>query len=411
MIVRKSPFILVMALLAQACFSQDSPGTEKLPRRLLVSLDAAAETGYTAQDKAVLGKSLALALREAAQEFSVVEYGTGDFPPSPEARNGEAERLVADSWLWVEISGSRGSPSIRVQSYDLLTQTMTIDQEFTRDREIDPLEASHEHWREIVSLVLEKYHSIDASQVTKNERRTVRLLIRALPDTRITGLPGEPLVASKYGVATASLEAPSSYHLRATLDGYYPAQKDVYVDADAEVQIVQRPGAVWSVEGSFFNAFFLGGDLGYYFLPDTAFLKVGVTSFLLGLAFEQESLLFSYPLVHVNLQVGRYWGAEDAGVRLYTAVGGFVRIVSIPGSPIRIDALSQGGFQLNLGAEIPIMGKSRVFFEYIPMLYLSDYPELFLETMGSSNVPFGFLPVIIGAFDFMNVRFGVRWML
>ncbi len=408
MIVQRTPFIFVMILLAQVCFSQDS--TERVARHLLVSLDVKPETGYTAQDKAVLGKSLALALQEAASEIKVIEYGPGDFPASTEARKGEAERAGADGWLWVGISGNRSAPTLRVQSYDLLTQAMAMDQGFTRGREIDPLEASHEHWQEIVSGVLEKYHAADASRMPKNERRLVKLVIRALPDTRITGLPGGPVVASKYGVATASLDAPSFYHLRASLDGYYPAQQDVYVDADRDVQIIQRQGSGWSVEASFFNALFFDGNVGYYFLPDTAFLKVGLTSFLVGLALSQDSLLYSFPLVHANIQLGRYWAPEDAAVRPYAAFGGFIRIVSIPGFPLRIDALSPGGFQLNLGAEIPIAGKSKFFFEYMPMLYLSNQPDLFVDSLGT-GIPFGYIPISIGAFDLANVRFGLRWML
>ena len=230
------------------------------------------------------------------------------------------------------------------------------------------------------------------------------------PETRITGLPGGPLVTSAYGVASANLEAPSSYRLRVSLDGYNPTEQEVFVDADREVQIVQQPASTLSAEASFFNAFFLGGDLGYYFLPNTAFLKVGVTSFLLGLSLSRDSLIYSFPLMHVNVQVGCYWAPGDASLRWYTAIGGFFRFVFIPGFPPRIDALSPGGFQFDLGAEIPIAGRSRFFFEYLPMLYLSSYPDLFVDSLGS-RVPFGYVPLAIGALNFVNVRFGVRWML
>jgi hypothetical protein len=411
MIMRKSLGILFMILLAQACFSQDSAGAEKTPRQLLVSVDAQPEAGYTAQETVILEKSLALSLQKALRGIHLIEYAQAGFPQALNARNSEAERLGANCWLWVNISGGSGASALLVQFYDMLTQTLVVDEIFTRKQKLDPLEASREHWEEIVSLVKQKYSAVDTSQVPRNERHTITLVIHALPDTMITGLPGGPLVASEYGVATANLDAPSSYHLRAALDGYYPAHQDVYVDADRDLQIIQKPASGWSVEASFFNAFFFDGNAGYYFLPNVAFLKVGVTSFLVGLALNQTSLTYSYPLVYANIQLGRYWAPADAVVRPYAAMGGFIRIVSIGGFPLRIDALSPGGFQLNVGAEVPLAGKSKFFFEYIPMLYLSSYPDLFVDSLGSNGIPFGYVPVSIGAFDFANVRFGVRWML
>ena len=403
MIVKKTPLIIVILLLARVCFAQTSSEAANVPRRLLVSLEAQPESGFTALEAVILSKSLVLSLQEGLPGFRVIEYGPFAFPPTPAARNDEAARRGADSWLWVAVSGSRGSPAIHVVSFDLLTQSTIIDQGFSAVQDLASADVSRVRWEMVVSLAREKYQPA--------VRRTVKLTIHAIPDTRISGLPGGPVLTSPYGAATVNLEAPSFYRVRATRAGYYPAQMELYVDADRDLQIPQQPGSSFSVEGSFFNALFIGGDAGFFLLPDTAFLKVGVTSFLVGLALSPDSLLYSFPLVHVNVQLGSYWSPEDAFLRWYTSVGGFLRVVLIPGFPPHLDAISPGGLQLNLGVEFPLAGRSRLFVEYVPMLYLSAMTDLFLDSLGPNSVPFGYAPVSFGAFDFANIRFGVRWML
>ena len=402
-IVRKTPFIIVILLLARVCLAQTSSEAAHVPRRLLVALEALPESGFTSLEAAVLSKSLVLSLREGLSEIRVIEHGPSAFPPTLAARNDEAARRGADSWLWVAVSGSRDSPSVHVVSFDLLTQTTVVDQGFSAVEDLASADVSRVRWEMIVSLAREKYQPAG--------RRTVKLTIHAIPDTRISGLPGGPVLARGDGAATVDLEAPSFYRLRATRAGYQPAQMELYVDADRDLQIPQQPGSSFSVEGSFFNALFIGGDAGFFLLPDTAFLKVGVTSFLVGLALSPDSLLYSFPLVHVNVQLGSYWSPEDAFLRWYTSVGGFLRVVLIPGFPPHLDAISPGGLQLNLGVEFPLAGRSRLFVEYVPMLYLSAMTDLFLDSLGPNGVPFGYAPVSFGAFDFANIRFGVRWML
>ncbi len=402
-IVKKTPLIIVILLLARVCFAQTSSEAANVPRRLLVSLEAQPESGFTALEAVILSKSLVLSLQEGLPGFRVIEYGPFAFPPTPAARNDEAARRGADSWLWVAVSGSRGSPAIHVVSFDLLTQSTIIDQGFSAVQDLASADVSRVRWEMVVSLAREKYQPA--------VRRTVKLTIHAIPDTRISGLPGGPVLTSRYGAATVNLEAPSFYHVRATRAGYYPAQMELYVDTDRDLQIPQQPGPSFSVEGSFFNALFIGGDAGFFLLPDTAFLKVGVTSFLVGLALSPDSLLYSFPLVHVNVQLGSYWSPEDAFLRWYTSVGGFLRVVLIPGFPPHLDAISPGGLQLNLGVEFPLAGRSRLFVEYVPMLYLSAMTDLFVDSLGPNGVPFGYVPVSFGAFDFANIRFGVRWML
>jgi hypothetical protein len=408
--MRRTLLVLLMALLAQICFSQEAAKSARGERLLLVALAVSPGSGYSARDAVVLQKSLALTLAEKVRQVRVIEYGQAGFPSSIESRNGKAAGVGANCWVWVGISGTRGAPTIRAQSYDLLTNAMVIDQSFARAQELFSVSAPPERWDEIVSRVAATYLPEGVSEQPRNERRTVKLVIHALADTRITGLPGGAHVTSRDGVATVSLEAPSSYRFRATLDGYKPVDKEVYLDADSEAKIDQRRSSSWSVEASFFNALFLGGEAGYFLLPGTAFLKVGVTSYLLGLALTQQSLAYSFPLVDARAEIGYYWSPEDAGVRFYTAVGGFVRVVFIPDFPPRIDALSPGGFQLSLGLEIPIAGESRFFFEWIPMLYLSGYPDLFIDSLGPKDVPFGYAPLDIGALALANVRFGVRWV-
>ncbi|HVO38847.1 MAG TPA: hypothetical protein VMV03_07440 [Spirochaetia bacterium] len=408
--MRAAPCAFLLLLLTAACFAQQAGEPAQQPRRLLVAVEASPAAGYTTGETAILAKSLALSLREAVSGIQVVEYGAAAFPSLAEARNGEALRLGADAWLLVSISGDRRAPTLRALSWDLGAQTMVLDRSFTRDGEMTALEAASEHWDDVVPLVRDAYRAGPAINLPRVERRTAALTIHVLPGTRVSGLPGGPLAADSYGVATANLEAPSSYRLRAVLYGYEPAEKEVYVDADLDLQIAQRPSAILSADTGFFNAFFMDGEVGVFFVPDTAFVKFGVTSFLLGLSVGNDSAAYSFPLLHVNLQVGWYLMPVDAWFRVYATLGGFCRVVFIPNYPVRVDALSPGGVLLGIGTEIPIAGRGRFFFEYVPMLYLSGLPDLFADSYSSGNSP-GFIPLSFGAINLLNARFGIRWLL
>lgn len=407
----RAPFlVLCLLVLATGSFAQQGGEPAKDPRRLLVAVEAAPAAGYSGGETAILAKSLALALRDAVSDIRVIEYGAASFPSLAEARNREALRLGADAWLLVSISGDRRAPTLRALSWDLGAQAMVLDRSFSRDGEIAGLNAASEHWDDVVSLVRETYHAGPPLNLPKMERRAAALTIHALPGTSITGLPGGPVIASSFGVATANLEAPSSYRLRAVLYGYEPAEKEVFLDADEDVQISQKPSAILAVDTGFFNALFLEGGVGVFFIPDTAFLKFGVTSFLLGLSMSQDSSAYSFPLMHLNLQVGWYFLPVDSLFRVYATIGGFFRVVFLPDFPARVDALSPGGVQVGIGAEIAIAGRSRFFFEYVPMLYLSGLADLFQDTFSTGNAP-GFIPLPFGALNYLNARFGLRWLL
>jgi hypothetical protein len=123
-------------------------------------------------------------------------------------------------------------------------------------------------------------------------------------------------------------------------------------------------------------------------------------------------MLFSFPLTNFTVQFGGYISAEDSFFRLYGSVGMFLRVIwdfNNAETPILLDPLSPVGFLASFGAELPIAGDFRFFFELTPTLFMSMYPELMHSSVSDVPVLYFFLPW--GTLSLANIRFGVRWLL
>ncbi len=414
----RSSIALFLVFIAGFCYAQEPQRSAGAPRRVLVSVQGQQGDAYSPVDLLILEKSLALALRESSEELHVVESGKSGFPASTAQRSEAARAMGADCWLWVGISGSRDSPSFAVQSFDLLRNAMSFEQSIPQEGPIVLSGARSAAMDQIARLMLENYGVArtaaspepgQTDQAPQNPTSAI-LRIHARPGTAITGLQAEKIKVGLDGVAVVAVDAPASYIIVARLSGYYPAQRSFYVDSSRDVEMSQEPASLWSLEASSFNSFFPAIDASYFFVPNWAYVKLGLTSFLFGFRLDDNAVIYSFPLIDFTLQAGCYLAPEDSVLRPYASAGAFIRFIFPPDFTPRLDPVSPFGFQLTLGSEAQVTMKLRLFLELVPMLYLSRHTDLFLASLGRSTAG-GYLFMPWAVIGFSNLRFGLRWLL
>ncbi len=406
---KRALFALILAVLASSAFAQETGETPRVPRRLLLRVESGTGT-YTREETLVIAKSLTLALVSAGNGLTVIEYAGDAFPPSPEARIDTTAKEGADCWLFMEISGERAAPVLKVHSYDLLFNKAIMEKNISRREELSMREMSRETWADVVPTLAEEYGPVD-SRLIGTGSKLVRLTLLAPPGTTIEGLQGGgPLVVGADGKTEVSLGTPATYALKASHGGYFPLEQRIFLDSDRTLDLALVPYSRWSLDLSFFNAFNAGVEATYFFIPGRGFVKLGLTSFFLGLALDSEGPFSGYNLVNLNAAAGFFLSPESSAIRVYLTLGGFLRIVFPNSSPL-IDPLSPGGFQLALGVQAPLTARSRFFAELVPMVYLTDSPELFRASLGEKDSPFGYIFREDAAFSLANLRFGIRWLL
>ncbi len=409
----RAVFACAFLVCAVQSFCQEEAGTPEAVRRILV---AVGDDGASASrsDLVRLSKSLALALSEASPSIRVIEYGS-DFPRDNEKRMSAAEENLADCWLWVGVGGEKSAPTLGVKSYDLLSQTVLLDETLAFEADLRAMGELTGKWEPLVSLILEKLHlsgSQPAQAAAAQGPRVSLLTIKARAGTVITGLPAGNLTMGIEGTATVSLDAPASYTFRSEVKGFEPVTTRIFLDGDREVEIPQRAEKKWSADITFSNAFFPGAAGRFYLIPGWMFVEADFTAYLFGLQLDSDRMEYSFPLTTFGAQFGGYLNAEDSLFRFYGGAGAFLRVMwdfTSATSPVRLDPLSPFVVQLAFGTELAIAGDFRFFAELTPLWYVSRYPDLLQASLNSDSFLYFWIP--LGAISAANLRFGVRWLL
>jgi hypothetical protein len=227
--------LLAVHVRAQETTAENAP-------RILLCVEGRPGSPYTEEEIKVAVKSVAFALKEAADRIMIVEYGIRNFPETPDGRMGACREMRADGWLWIGLSGERTAPVLLVSAFNAVSGVSVLENSFQRDRSLSLQEMVEEKWQEIVPAVAAAFGSLDSSLSSRVESKAAKLTLRALPGTLITGLPGAPLTVGEDGAAEASLAAPGVYSARAELFGYSPASMNVYLVSEREVSFSQEPG-------------------------------------------------------------------------------------------------------------------------------------------------------------------------
>jgi hypothetical protein len=207
------------------------------------------------------------------------------------------------------------------------------------------------------------------------------------------------------------LPGPGQYSLRATLSGYYPETSSFFAAGSKEITLTQAHASWWALDASLLEMGYPGFDVTRFMVPNSIYVKLGFTTYAVGLAFTETNVVTNNPLTNVVLQTGIYLRPEDVLFRAYITIGTFIRIVHASDAPLEVDPLSWGGFLFSIGTEIGRSPRGRFFFEYQPMFYASSVPGLFQASFGTNDPPFGWSFSDKSAFNFLCFRVGYRWTL
>jgi hypothetical protein len=363
----------------------------------------------------MLSRSILLGLQSGIPGLSITEgSGSRSTPASADALTQQASSSGSDFWIWVEVSSDPAVIRLHARGFDLLAQTAAFDQTMQREGPFATMGLPFESWSDLVELVQPALSSRGTRAASAPARRhEAALSIRAEPGTEVLGPQGKKAVAGSDGVALLRLTTPAEYSLRSTKPGFYPDTSRLFLTGDRELTLHQVRASRWAIDASLLQMGYPGMDGTYFIIPNWLYVKLGLTTYLVGLAFTDTQVITSNPLTNIVLQTGVYLRREDVLFRPYIGAGAFVRFVHAPGVLVGIDPLSWGGLQASLGTEIGSSPRGRFFVEFQPMLYASSIPGLFQASLSGTGhnqlIGWAFWPN--GALNLLCVRFGYRWML
>jgi hypothetical protein len=408
---RAVALLLALALAAPLAICQDAAQGTLAPRRLLLAAAQKPGFGLSAEDLALASRSMLLALQEARPDLVLVEPARQPASFVDDEMTILAGESGADCWLLVEFSGTREQPSLRVRSFDILSSEALIDKT-TRRREGGSFTTTGlalERWEDLSALLAGSYPPRAAAAVQDGEpRASAGLTVRALPGSVVTVVRGGRGRATIGEDGAARLEVPALpavVEVRATKRGFLPARRILYIRADRDVSIEQKPAPRLAIDASMLMAW-PGAAVLWSPVPELLFVRGGLTTYLLGLVMRGDAFITTDPFTNLDLLAGVYLNPADSALRLYVGAGGFLRLVHAPALLLGIDPLAPFGIEAVLGAEMSICPSAKVFAEFEPMLYVTGYPGLLLSTQGSSRGWFAFTGAALQVNSF---RVGLRW--
>ena len=263
------------------------------------------------------------------------------------------------------------------------------------------------------------------------EVRYTAVTVRAVPGTRIDGLGSAARVIPESGELQLQLRSPLVYAARARAPLHYPSERLILVlDDPLEVALDQPQRSAYSYE--------LGlADFAYPTLKamrriggDYLFARGGLTTYLLGIVpfiddrerrlDDEEQLFISEPFSVLGLQLGSYLQPPHGRARLYLAAGGQWRVIHTRGY-WGSDPVAPWGLTATLGVENRPSERWRLFLEWQPALYRTEYPEVLLDRLPGAVQLWGGKRDVEQDFAFSDdtapawilagaaFRLGVRW--
>ncbi|HEB10766.1 MAG TPA: hypothetical protein ENI06_06090 [Spirochaetales bacterium] len=415
------PVVFLFFLLTPALFSEEKEFAPGEPRRLVLYFEQEEGLKFQELELLLLYESLLAKLSGASVGVVIIEAQSGGVPGTIEEKSHLAREQGADSWLSAMVSGSMESLRVYVSSFDLLKERMVFESRLQSELPVGLIDLARRFWDSTTQALRENYSLVaaDAPPAKKKIIDSAEIVILAQPGTLVTGLSGKPLEVGQEGELSIELALPGTYSFEALKRGYYPYKEIFYLESESRViEIDQQPGSRYALNFYLNNFSFPGFELSYYFIPNFFFARVGFNTFLLGIrvpdqddSTDDDSWLQSHSLSHINITVGRYLGREDRYYRWLISGGLFTRLIMAKGYGIGFEPIAPFGVQAIIGLEFSHSEKKRLFLEYVPLLYLTKYPELMQASFPPDYEPWNYIFGKSYVIDFFNFRFGLRFQL
>ncbi|MBN1698711.1 MAG: hypothetical protein JW881_14440 [Spirochaetales bacterium] len=349
---------------------------------------------------------------------------------SPSEKTDRSRESGADCWLSADINASGEKVAVTYSSYDIRNGTFVFeDKKYEKIRTIPNL--SRILWRNVLVDVAEQYSAItqpvEVKEIVKYnpgikevvEEQGVKVVFEAKPGTVIYGNGIEKVTVDETGLAKVECSQMETYKIRAEHSGYYPLEKNFYVETQpVKVVLDQKKASQFAFDLYFEQFDYFGGGFLYYIIPNYLYTELETTLFFKKIFWpvEKDGVNWEAPLMHVFLSLGYYLNKEDSLFRLAVETGVFFRLFFHEDLFISLDGLSGMGLKLcGVHLEVSSFPKLRFFYDHNIMLFFTDYPDLMRTAIvGSSNddgMLFGYLFAEKFVMDFLNFRIGVRFIL
>ena len=402
------PVCLALFLLTAFCgIAQNSIDLDEI-RRLVLFFETAPDSQFTPQQQTLLYESLMAKLSNASEKVAMLGHRESVIPGDDQGKTAVAERVGADSWLYVAVGGDFETAHLEARCLDLLNGIIAFELDLEKETIRGTRELGLLFWHEVQEEVRSYFE-----RALNIENTTGDLTFQAVPGTRIRGVGRKRLKTEEDGVATAQVPLPSTTRFRATRPGYWPVEGQIYMDQpEKTVVLEQAPGSRASLDFYLNNGNFPGFDFNFFLLPDMVFVRAGILTHLFGFVLEEEERDFfvSYTLSRFNLGGGIFLNAPDRFFRPYFAAGAFLRIITARGY-WGLEPISPFGIQPIFGFEYSRQSRYKLFVEYAPMAYWTgdlDSTLLFLLSLPAKNDFSGYLPLHWCVFDLVNFKLGLR---
>ncbi len=407
-------FLLFFCITPWTLLSQeDAGGTEAAldetssPRRMVVYFMPQPPAGFSERERILLYESLILSLSRASDDVLLLESPMRGGPPDIEDKNNLTLELTGDAWMTVSVSGSMESLSVSVETYDLVTREEFAGR-FGPFEEVEYRDLERRFWEPLEELPGRLFHRV--SNKTK-------VTFTGVPGTKVYGFTEEAAVIDESGRLEFNLGNPSLFDYRAEIWNYYPVEGEFYLEQEpVEIDLAQEAGTRIGFDVYLYNLCFPSVNFIFYIVPNYFFVKAGITSYMIGLHLGSDSdestppVFPSIPLNDIGIQIGTYINKEDQFIRLYGGIGAFTRLI-VPEGFFGLDPLMPFGAYPIVGVEMSSLLKLRFFLEYTPTFYYSPRPDWFLASTNNDGDMGIFIPLEVGAIDFLVFRVGVRILL
>jgi len=405
---RIRPAALLLFLLAASFLSGQEQSPRETPRRLMLGVAQSGSIGLTDEELTIASRSMLLALQETRADLILVEPARRLADPSDGGMSQLAEESGADCWMLVDISGSKSELVFRIHSRDILSGSTVIDTTIRRQagEELSMMVLPYERWQDLSGLLAGAYLPREATDLPSRDPGSAVLIVRVLPGTVLTFSGGTKATVGLDGAAEVTLPVPAAYQIQAALRGSSTVKESLFIQSNRALAIEQARVPRFAIDASALICW-PGLAVSFFPLPEWMFVRAGLTTYIVGLAFRPEELFFSDPLTNLDLLGGIYVNPAYSPVRAYAGLGGFLRFVHAAGWPMRLDPLAPAGFEAVLGIETPIGASARFFAEYEPMLYSTATPELLRSTQRSRA---GWIFFSRAALQLLSSRIGIRWL-
>jgi hypothetical protein len=421
--------LLLTLLLAAAAVPLPAQEAVQVPPTLYLFTSG---PGPDAREERLLAELVFLHLR---RELAVrlVEGELGAAVPEEDAeKTRRAAAAGADAWLELRASRQGESLSLSYRLYLLAEEALAAEERLTAPGPVSAL--PEDFWRTLsaaASAALpQRLQQVEVATrvVETREIRTLpyevgtRVTVRARPGTRISGLTPQPLYVDAGGTAVAEVAPRATYRLQAEHWRYLPEVRKIYIGTSPEtVELEQKQGTRFAVEGLTHTKESLGTGLRYYPLPGILFAGLRVINSFQGLLppydFQNDDDRWFSRNLYIGFNVGAYLNRQSRSLRLGLAAGGFVRFYSGRNDtgfelhPVFPYGLTLGPvFELSAGRRFALVG------EWMPELYI--YIP-FDETLTQPGGPYEYMQPYpwddIGSgggnlrFNMESAFFGVRY--